>query len=71
MSILTEANRIKERLRACQDRADVEAVAYEERDTVMGWKDKPGDAGVMYHHILNLKKVMVSGFASQAKGRAA
>lgn len=71
MDVISEANRIKERLRACQDGAEVEAVAAEERDTVMGWKGQPGDVGVMFIHILNLKNYMVSGFSAQTKGRAA
>lgn len=71
MSVLSEAERIKDRLRACTTAADVEAVAAEERATVMGWKDHPGDAGAMFHHVVNLKKFMLAGFQSRAKGRAA
>ena len=71
MDVISEANRIKDRLRACQDVAEVETVAADERDTVMRWKGQKGDAGVMYLHILNLKTFMASGFSAQTKGRAA
>lgn len=71
MTVLSEANRIKERLRAGTTVAEVEAVAAEERELVMSWKDQPGDRGVMFLHISNLKKFMISGFAFQTKGRAA
>jgi len=71
MDVISEANRIKDRLRACQDVAEVETVAADERDTVMRWKGQKGDAGAMFHHIINLKTQLVSGFSAQPKGRAA
>ncbi len=85
MSVLSQANRIKERLRACTTVAEVEAVAAEERDLVMSWNPQRLSAdemvkylsntrderGLMFLHIVNLKKFMISGFVSQAKGRAA
>lgn len=71
MGVLTQANRIKERLRGCTSVAEVEAVAAEERKLVVSWKDLPGDRGVMFLHIVNLKKELIRGFATQTKGRAA
>lgn len=71
MAVLTQANRIKERLRGCASVAEVEAVAAEERKLVMSWKDQPGDRGVMFLHIVNLKKELIRGFTSQTTGRAA
>ena len=70
MTTITEANRIKDALRACTTAAEVERVAAEHRDTVMGWRDQPGDAGVMFAHIVNLKKQMLAGLKAD-KGRAA
>ena len=71
MAVLSESNRIKERLRACTTVAEVKAVAAEERKLVVSWKDQPGDRGVMFLHIVNLKKELIRGFAMQTRGRAA
>lgn len=71
MDVLAESHRIKNRLRACLDGAEVDAVAAEERDTVLGWKGQKGDAGAMYHQVINLKMQMVSGFSVRVQGRAA
>lgn len=60
--LLSEANRIKDRLRACTTVEEVKQVADEERDTVMSWQGKEGTEGAMFHHIVNLKKYMISGF---------
>ncbi|WP_256385560.1 hypothetical protein [Pseudophaeobacter sp. EL27] len=42
MTVLAEANWIKDRLRACTAVEEVEQVASEEREKVMSWKDKGG-----------------------------
>ena len=70
MNVLKEATRIKERLRACTSAEEVKAVADQERATVMSWKGRSGDAGAMFHHIVNLKQFMISGFTAK-QGRAA
>lgn len=75
MSILSEANRIKDRLRACQSEEEVDQVSAEERATVMSWtkihkeaelveslKRKPDEAGLMFLHVIRLKKFMIDGF---------
>ena len=59
MSVLAEANRIKERLRACTTVEEVEQVAADEREKVSSWKDKGGNQGAMFFHIINLKKYML------------
>lgn len=59
MTVLTEAERIKDRLRACTTLEDVERVAAEERGTVSGWRGQPGDAGVMFVQIVKLKAHML------------
>jgi hypothetical protein len=59
MTVLAEANRIKDRLRACTTADEVKQVAEEEREKVMGWKDKGGNQGAMFYHIINLKKYML------------
>ena len=62
MATLQEANRIKDRLRACTTAAEVERVSDEERDTVMGWNEakKGTTEHVMSLHIINLKKRMIA-----------
>ena len=63
-SALDEANRIKDRLRACTTVEEVEQVASEEREQVMAWKDKGGNQGAMFYHIANLKKYMIRKLSS-------
>lgn len=52
---MTDVDRILARLRAAQTVDEVEAIADEERATVMAMKDNP-ELGARYHHIVNLKK---------------
>lgn len=77
MSVRQEANRIKDRLRACTTVEEVEQVANEERELVMSWNPKglspealtkalsnqPDERGLMCLHIMHLKKFMIGGFS--------
>jgi hypothetical protein len=67
--VVQEANRIKERLRACTTVDEVNQVADEERATVMGWKDKGGNQGAMFYHIASLKKYMIGKIERGHNGR--
>lgn len=67
--VVQEANRIKDRLRACATVDEVNQVADEERETVMGWQDKPGDEGLMFLHVANLKKHMIEQIERGQDGR--
>ncbi|UWQ30237.1 hypothetical protein [Leisingera sp. M523] len=82
--VFAEANRIKDRLRACTSEAEVVQVAAEERAVVMTWTDttdekelvkrlkaKPDDRGLMFLHIVWLKRQLITGFREQEQGRAA
>jgi len=73
MTTLEQANRIKARLWACTTVEEVDQVAEEERDTVLSWtkthdvnelvqelKQKPDVGGLMFLHIVNLKKYMIA-----------
>lgn len=62
MDVVTEANRIKDRLRACTSIPELERVANEERATVLNMKDGEGHGPVMYLHIRNLKNLMMRDF---------
>lgn len=42
--LMKEVDRIKDRLRACCSRAEVEQVADEERENVVAMQDQPGGA---------------------------
>lgn len=55
MNVISEAERIKDRLRNAATVSDVEAVADEERATVkaMGETD---EGKPLWHHIVNLKR---------------
>ncbi|MBL4898025.1 MAG: hypothetical protein JKX76_00115 [Colwellia sp.] len=59
MDMIAEANRIKERLRNCETVDQVEMVATDERQIVMGWKNQAGDRGLMSIQITNLKAHMI------------
>lgn len=69
MRVIKEANRIKDRLRACSTVEEVNQVADEERETVMSWKDKGGNQGAMFYHIANLKKYMIGKIERGKDGR--
>lgn len=70
MTVLVDANRIKERLPACTTVAEVEALAAEARKLVVSWKDQPDTRCVMFLHIAHMKKFLISGFAAETKGEA-
>lgn len=55
MTLIDEANRIKDRLRACTTVEQVDKVADEERDTVLEMKGASFDGNAMFHQIRNLK----------------
>lgn len=55
MTLIGEANRIKDRLRSCTTLDEIERVADEERDTVLGMKGASCDGNAMFHQIRNLK----------------
>lgn len=55
MDVLTEADRIKGRLRNCSSAADVETVAGEEREVVKEMGNIEGDGRTMAIQISNLK----------------
>jgi len=59
MNVIEEANRIKDRLRACTSKDQIETVADEERETVLAMKDVTGDGAAMSHQIRNLKGYML------------
>ncbi|MBO9398749.1 hypothetical protein J7400_18915 [Shimia sp. R9_2] len=62
MDALAEANRIKDRLRACTSAKELEQVANEERAAVLKMKDGEGHGPAMYLHIRNLKNLMMRDF---------
>lgn len=84
-AVLAQANRIKERLRACTTAEEVKQVADEERYLVMSWNPKglkPRDLAkelsksqdvraLMHLHIVYLKVFLLQGFVTQEQGRAA
>ena len=84
-AVLDQANRIKERLRACTTVAEVKRVADEERDLVMSWNPKglqprdlakelsktPDVRSLMFLHIVSLKVFLLRGFETRDQGRAA
>lgn len=84
-AVLAQANRIKERLRACTTAEEVKRVADEERYLVMSWNPKglkPEDLAkelskktdtqaLMHLHIVYLKIFMLRGFETREQGRAA
>ncbi|WP_120636038.1 hypothetical protein [Ruegeria sp. EL01] len=65
MNVVGEATRIKARLRACTTKAEIDCVANEERDTVMGMRDAPGHGPALFEQIKNLKQYMLRRKARQ------
>jgi len=56
MDVIAEANRIKDRLRACKTRAEVEDVADQERAQVKAMHDQGGEPQTLAGHIVRLKE---------------
>lgn len=83
-AVIAQANRIKERLRACTTADEVKRVADEERDLVMSWNPNglqpsdlqrelsksPDERALMHLHIVYLKVFLIRGFKAQEQGRA-
>ncbi|MDE4189644.1 hypothetical protein [Phaeobacter gallaeciensis] len=83
--VVQEANRIKERLRACTTAEEVKQVSDDERDLVMSWNPKglkpqdlakelsksPDTRALMHLHIVYLKVFLIRGFEKREQGRAA
>jgi hypothetical protein len=65
LNVVNEANRIKDRLRACTSKDEIERVADEERETVMGMRDAPGHGPALFEQIKNLKQYMLRHKAKQ------
>lgn len=59
MSVIEEGHRIKDRLRDAETEDEIERIADEERETVLGMKDTTPDGNAMYHQIKNLKLFML------------
>lgn len=58
--LISEGNRISDRLRACTTVEEVDQVAQEERATVMRMKGQEGTVGGMFYNIAHLKRYMIS-----------
>lgn len=59
MNVIKEGHRIKDRLREAKTEEQIERIADEEREKVLGMKDTTPDGNAMYHQIKNLKLFML------------
>lgn len=59
MSVIEQANQIKDRLRSCETVDQIEQVADEVREKVYALKDAGPDGEAMFHQIRNLKIYMI------------
>lgn len=66
-TVIQEANRIKDRLRACGTPQEVEAVATEERAKVKAMREMGGEGETMAWQIINLKAHMLHGMEGKRK----
>ncbi len=55
MNVIAEGHRIKDRLRDAETVDEIERIADEERDKVLGMKGLSEDGNAMYHQIKNMK----------------
>ncbi|MEL6467088.1 MAG: hypothetical protein AAFQ58_19170 [Pseudomonadota bacterium] len=62
MQVIAEANRIKDRLRACKTRDEIERVAAEERATVINMRVAVGGKPLAIQ-IAHLKARMIEGMS--------
>lgn len=60
--ILTEANRIKDRMRECQNEGELLCVCDEERQNVRRLADSGDEARVLAFHISNLKAYLITSY---------